>query len=1067
MPLRALLIAVDQYHPDSNVRPLAGCLNDVSAVRKFLLDHYSDQLPDPEKQIRILRNEQATRAGVIDAFRDHLGLAGPDDTVLIYFSGHGAQNITAAEFQPFVPDDKEEGWVLYDSRLPGHFDLADKEIALLLEAIGQGQPAVVLISDSCHSGSVTRGSEDFAGWKPRFIPGSKEPRPLDSYLNGEYRKRLDQQNMLSIPATRHIVFSACDNKEVAWESDEKCGVFTRALLDILAENGGSIRYADVYTRVCASIRTYTRQQNPQADALGGFNPRDGFLGKPVPAGLQRRYSVYFDEKSQAWRIHMGAAHGLRTDTDEVIAVRLFDAPSDGNDLGAGNLTFVGVTESGLDTTGNTAVNPYKTYWGEPQSMPQTPFQVYCPDRAAVAPLEAVLALQPEGSILLSDRPEGCAVELRFENGNFVLCRTGHTAWFHGVEGRSEAAVGYLLETLDHLAHWYRIQDLRNPRTGIPARNIVLDLRVQQNDDWVPLPGESVALSIRGQQVNFRLDTANYTSRPLFMALVYLNPRFGMSVLWHSTSAVPAGKSGLRILEDCFYLPPEMDEELDTLHLIASTEPIQQTAFSRPDLPVRIVPAGGITKGGFRSIGGLSRPDWTVRTLRIRLLRDRSDGAVGAQPVKLAGGQVTLGAHPAFRSTFALTGPAATRGLDAVQLDQGFFKNNPQVEMLSLAATKGAEAQFLDLTGITAAEQLAQQPLEIILNPEDPDSVILPFWFDGENFLPLGEPAVQPDGSLQVRVHHIPEDTPGVPTRSLGKALRLFCFKFAKDYGLPLNTQFLHRVQFSPQGKPVRSTEGVAAAVAKARQIVLLIHGIIGDTGYMAEAFRAFAAQDDALVLTFDYENLNTPLESTALALKNLLLKAGIRSDDGKELTVVAQSMGGLVARYLIEHLDGRQFVDRLILTGTPNAGSRLGNTADYVHWVSVMLGLGLRYFSWSLPGLAGLLGALQFAKEKLFVTLEQLKPDSELLRILAAGAGTTPPLPYRIIAGDIGAFLSQENDPDFMVRVLAQTGRLFYGDTRNDGAVSVESICSVEGAETQVLPGHHYGYYREEFRVEG
>ena len=30
-----------------------------------------------------------------------------------------------------------------------------------------------------------------------------------------------------------------------------------------------------------------------------------------------------------------------------------------------------------------------------------------------------------------------------------------------------------------------------------------------------------------------------------------------------------------------------------------------------------------------------------------------------------------------------------------------------------------------------------------------------------------------------------------------------------------------------------------------------IHGIIGDTGYMAEAFRAFAAQDDALVVDFE------------------------------------------------------------------------------------------------------------------------------------------------------------------------------------------------------------------------
>lgn len=1063
MSLRTLLIAIDQYAPASQVPPLSGCRNDVAAVKKFLLEHYHDQIPDEENHIRVLTNEQATRANVIAAFREHLCLAGSGDTVLIYYSGHGSQNITASEFQPFVPDMQEEGWVLYDSRLPGSYDLADKEIALLLEKIGGRNPDIIVIADSCHSGSVTRSSEDFLGWKPRYISGSKEPRPLASYLEGEYQKRLAKQGILNIPSTRHILFSACDNKEVAWESDEKCGVFTKALLEVLGDAGGRIRYSDVYTRVCASIRVLTRQQNPQTEALGGFNPRSGFLGKSVPMGFQRRYALYFHQQQQAWRIKLGAADGIRSDTDEAIPVRIFDAETNGDDLGAGVISYVGATESGITPGDNLALNPFKTYWGEPSAIPLAPLMVFCPNRPDTGPVEEALIRQKETAILFSNQPEACPVELRAENGNLVLYHTGRNNLIHGVEGRSEDAVSYIIEALDHLAHWHRIQDLHNPRTGLSQRDIAFDIQVQRDGAWAPLHEENITLSFRGERIHFRLDVSNQSGQPLYMALVYLNPRFQMSVLWHSTTPVPSGKAGLRIFENHFFLPPGIDEELDTLKLVVSTEPIEQTAFSRPELPPRIVRADFTpSKGGFRSIGSLSNPDWFTKTLRVRLLRDSSDGVVGERPLVFAGGQITLNAHPAFRSTYTLSAPAASRGLDAVQLDHTFFQKNPQVEMLGLGNTRGAETPFLDLTSVEAAERLDQQPLTINLAPADPDSLILPFWFDGENFLPVGESVVQADGALQIQVRHIPEETQAVRTRSLGKALRLFCFKFAKDYGLPLNTQYLNRVEYRPDGSPERKTEEVAAKVAGARHIILLIHGIIGDTGYMAKAFSVLAAQPGALILTFEYENLNTPIEDTALALKNKLLEAGIGPDDGKELIVVAQSMGGLVARYFIEHLDGHLFADKLVLTGTPSAGAKLGNVADYVNWASVMMGLGMRYFSWSLPGLAGFVGALQFAKDKLFVTLEQLKPGSDFLSRLAAGA--PPAIPYHVVAGDIYEFLKQEHDPEFMVKVLAQTGRLFYGAEPNDGAVSVESICAAPGATKELVAGHHYGYYAEEFK---
>ena len=97
----------------------------------------------------------------------------------------------------------------------------------------------------------------------------------------------------------------------------------------------------------------------------------------------------------------------------------------------------------------------------------------------------------------------------------------------------------------------------------------------------------------------------------------------------------------------------------------------------------------------------------------------------------------------------------------------------------------------------------------------------------------------------------------------------------------------------------RRPENVAAKVKLANNILLCVHGIIGDTESIAanvpvminKAGQSLADKFD-LVLTFDYENLNTPIEKTAEDLKEKLKLAGIHADGGKSITILAHSMGG-------------------------------------------------------------------------------------------------------------------------------------------------------------------------------
>ena len=65
--LYALLIGINEYHPDAGVGSLDGCVNDVKGMESFLKEFYSDLIPS--RGIKKLFNEKATRTNIIKAFQ--------------------------------------------------------------------------------------------------------------------------------------------------------------------------------------------------------------------------------------------------------------------------------------------------------------------------------------------------------------------------------------------------------------------------------------------------------------------------------------------------------------------------------------------------------------------------------------------------------------------------------------------------------------------------------------------------------------------------------------------------------------------------------------------------------------------------------------------------------------------------------------------------------------------------------------------------------------------------------------------------------------------------------------
>jgi hypothetical protein len=347
-------------------------------------------------------------------------------------------------------------------------------------------------------------------------------------------------------------------------------------------------------------------------------------------------------------------------------------------------------------------------------------------------------------------------------------------------------------------------------------------------------------------------------------------------------------------------------------------------------------------------------DWTTAELTVTTERP-----LEAAAVPTAGGSasvapnVTLHGHPGLRANVRLsTVPLASRDLSGAPPLPPWLRDDPGcVRPFDLSPSRGVEAglSVLELTDVRDHEAVtAAQPLTLSLDAvlEPGEHLLTVAWdADGEFYLPLGR-ASRRDGATEVRIERLP--APASSRRSLTGSIKIFfqkviSEKLGHDFEYPLLRAAV------AEGGQLRYADGpgeVESRVREASRILLLVHGIIGDTEGMATGALVPSPHrpvgppgtDYDLVLTFDYENLNTEIQDNAQALKERLEAIGLGPDHGKTLHIVAHSMGGLVSRWFIEHLGGHRVVQTLVMLGTPNEGSPWPTVED---WATAAIGIGL------------------------------------------------------------------------------------------------------------------------------
>ena len=169
----ALLVGINDY---SQVRHLRGAVNDITEVRRVL----SQDLGFADDHILVLTDAQATKANLVAALDSLAQQTKAGDSLLWYYSGHGFsmqdEDGDEALFDPedlydeiLVPHDAIP-WPRERATDPNSTMLSDDEIARALSRMAGKR--VVIVFDSCHSGSATRalGDTDSRSLYPGFVP---------------------------------------------------------------------------------------------------------------------------------------------------------------------------------------------------------------------------------------------------------------------------------------------------------------------------------------------------------------------------------------------------------------------------------------------------------------------------------------------------------------------------------------------------------------------------------------------------------------------------------------------------------------------------------------------------------------------------------------------------------------------------------------------------------------------------------------------------------------------------------------------------------------------------------
>lgn len=488
-------------------------------------------------------------------------------------------------------------------------------------------------------------------------------------------------------------------------------------------------------------------------------------------------------------------------------------------------------------------------------------------------------------------------------------------------------------------------------------------------------------------------------------------------------------------------------------------------------------------------------NWSVFTTKLRIIGLNKSKTVG--PEETADfSAISIETPTGFNATISavtsddLATRITTKSFGMVVPPADLFGDQDTQDAAFAAGLNSASGNDIQVLELTPASNDGNFPTippggSLVIKPKFEDNntqtasdetweeMVIPYGFDEtlEMFIPLG----YSDDNGKIHITQLPPPSDiilnddGPATKGVGQSIKLYFRKvFRRKRGSELNELVLYNAHTWNRITAIPSEMKTELDNKPTNRVLLLVHGMIGDTRHMVEAFKDIPALANHIdyVLTYDYECLSTSIPDTADALKKVLHEAGYdHPATMPELILLAHSMGGLVSRFLLEKNEGHQFVKRFIQVGSPNDGSPIAKLVDPVtdmltHAINVNTSV-----RFAVKGLLFLLKALKLHPGK---TLEELKYNSTTLQKLATSSRPDN-LPYFIIKGDVTNMEGYEPDDTFLQKVKKKAAPLvtksIYDGAPNDMIVLCASMEKITGLTPEnVFPviSDHLAYFREQ-----
>ncbi|AZP20098.1 caspase family protein [Streptomyces aquilus] len=615
----AFIAGVNAYPPHI-ATPLSGCVNDVRAARELLEERGGDAVA-----VRTVLDGEATVAAVEEGVRAFLGAAGPGDTALFWFSGHGSERVaTGAEL--FV---EATGWSQAVVCVDG--PLSDKRLGALLDEVAGRGAHVVAVLDCCFSGGATREDRIPADLTARHAPA----RP-------EWPVARDTASPRG--TARHLLLAASRLDQLSyegWFDGRRQGIFTHALLGAARAAGPDVTYRQLLAAADARVRRSGGRQQPVL-----FPETAAVADLPFLAGAVAEDAVgdhLLRCGPEGWEVDCGTVHGLRG----------------GSDAGGTEFAVVGTglavraravrAERALVEPVGWVPDPERVYPVAPTALSTPPATVSVEGaderlRAALAAYDTPLLQVVDGPEDFGDLhfrvvPDGGAVEVLGRDGTrFVepLRLGARSAVRDGsiAGGAASYDAEGLVGCLAHLTRWHRLRDLTS-RPSVLDNQVRVEIVPWGGGDALVPDGHGEIVCAYGPDrepplVSVRL--TNRSQRPLWCVLLDLTDSYASDPALFPGHFIGPGRTGhaldggpMRLALPASRAETSGAEVRDWLKLIVAESELNTVPFRMPawspwaaGTGEEVLRFGAPSDGRDLGPAGQGTPGrWATRTVALR------------------------------------------------------------------------------------------------------------------------------------------------------------------------------------------------------------------------------------------------------------------------------------------------------------------------------------------------------------------------------------------------------------------------------------------------------------------